>query len=390
MHVPRTSRTRREAPRWRSPLGNLLGGNDATLLADAERTFPSMLEAIASATDHVHLETYRIQSDDTGTRFAEALAARAREGVEVRVLADAVGSIFASSRLVHTIEDAGGRFRFYRPIRLGEHPAFWHRRDHRKILVVDGRVGFVGGSNLCDEHLPSQPGGAAWRDTNVRLEGPVVRELAKEFRRSWWTVTGEELDASRYLPPTAAIAGGSHGALVLANREWRRRHTIRRGYLSAFRHARRSIHLTQAYFIPDRGIQRALAAAVRRGVDVQVLLGGISDVPAVQHATRHLYGRLLSRGIRIHEWPGRVLHAKTVCVDGNWSVIGSYNLDHRSFRHNLEIVAAIAGDRLGSAMDELFRRDVALSREVTVASWRSRSRWQRLLGTFWFWLRHWL
>lgn len=382
--------TSRDAPRWKSPLGELHHGNDATLLADAEHTFPSMLNAIENATDHVHLETYRIQSDDTGWSFADALAAKARAGVEVRVLADAVGSIFASSRLVRAIEDAGGRFRFYRPIRLGEPPAFWHRRDHRKILVVDGRIGFVGGSNLCDEHLPSQPGAAAWRDTNVRLAGPVVRELAKQFRRAWWSATGEELEAARYLPWSTPIAGGSHGALVLANREWRRRHTIRSGYLSAFRHARRSIHLTQAYFIPDRGIQRALAAAVRRGVDVQVLLGGISDVPAVQHATRHLYGRLLARGIRIHEWPGRVLHAKTVCVDGNWSVIGSYNLDHRSFRHNLEIVVAIAGEPLGRALDRLFERDLSLSREVTLSQWHERSWWQRLQGTLWFSLRHWL
>lgn len=378
------------APRWAPPLGQLLPGNDATLLADAEHTFPSMLAAIESATDHVHLETYRIQSDDTGWSFAEAIAAKARAGVEVRVLADAVGSIFATSKLVRLIEEAGGRFTFYRPIRLGEHPAFWHRRNHRKILVVDGAVGFVGGSNLCDEHRPSQPGAEAWRDTNVRLEGPVVRELAKQFRRAWWSATGEELAATRYLPPSSPVVGGAHGALVLANREWRRRHTIRRGYLSAFHRARRSIHLTQAYFIPDRGIQRALAAAVRRGVDVQVLLGGISDVPAVQHATRHLYGRLLARGIRIHEWPGRVLHAKTVCVDGEWSVIGSYNLDHRSFRHNLEIVVAIAGEPIGRDMDALFARDVALSREVTLARWQQRSWWQRLQGTLWFSLRHWL
>ncbi|MBK7975602.1 MAG: hypothetical protein IPK07_20735 [Deltaproteobacteria bacterium] len=224
----------------------------------------------------------------------------------------------------------------------------------------------------------------------MRLEGPVVRELGKQFRRAWWSTTGEELDPARYLPSSPPVVGGGHAALVLANREWRRRHTIRRGYLSAFRHARRSIHLTQAYFIPDRGIQRALAAAVRRGVDVQVLLGGISDVPAVQHATRHLYGRLLSRGIRIHEWPGRVLHAKTVCVDGSWSVIGSYNLDHRSFRHNLEIVVAIAGEPLGRAMDELFARDLSLSREVSLARWRERSWWQRLQGALWFAARHWL
>lgn len=372
------------------PLGSALAGNDVTLLADAAHTFPQMLDAIASAEDHVHVETYRIQSDETGWTFARALAAKARAGVEVRVLADAVGSIFASSALVRAIEDAGGRFAFYRPLRLGHAPRFWHRRDHRKILMVDGRVAFVGGSNLCDEHRPLDPGGPEWRDTNLRIAGPAARELAKIFRRGWWSATGEELAPHRYLPHTDALASGDHTVVALANREWRKRHTIRRGYLTAFHRAERSIHLTQAYFIPDRGIQRALFAAVKRGVDVQVLLGGVSDVPAVQHATRHLYGRLLAHGVRIHEWPDRVLHAKTVCVDGLWSVIGSYNLDHRSFRHNLEVVVAVKGEPLGRAMDELFAHDVARSREVTLDRWRQRTVWQRLQGRVWFALRHWL
>ncbi len=372
------------------PLGPPIAGNEVTLLADAAHTFPSMLAAIAAATHHVHVETYRIQSDETGWRFAHALAAKARAGVEVRVLADAVGSIFASASLVRAIQDAGGHFSFYRPLTLGHAPRFWHRRDHRKILVVDGRVAFVGGSNLCDEHQPLAPGGPEWRDTNLRVEGPAVREIAKIFRRDWWSATGEQLAAQRYLPHTDALAGGDHTVVALANREWRKRHTIRRGYLTAFHRAERSIHLTQAYFIPDRGIQRALFAAVRRGVDVHVLLGGVSDVPAVQHATRHLYGRLLAHGIRIHEWPGRVLHAKTVCVDGLWSVVGSYNLDHRSFRHNLEVVVAVRGESLGRAMDELFHHDVGMSREVTLARWNERSWWQRLQGRFWFALRHWL
>ncbi len=377
-------RTGRAEPR--GP-GGATTGNRVRMLTDADETFPVMLEAIAAAADHVHIEIYRIQSDHTGFRFAEALAQSARRGAAVRVLADAVGSMFASTELVRVIVDAGGLFSFYRPPGLRLAPSSWHRRDHRKIVVIDGRIGFVGGSNLCDEHLPPTSGGAPWRDTNLRIEGPAVRELAKVFRRAWLAATREPLDAVRYLPPVPAA--GEAEVAVIDNREWRKRHTIRRAYYRAFRDAQRSIHLTQAYFLPDRRMRRALAAAARRGVSVRVLLGGSSDVPAVQHATRHLFGRLLNGGIRVHEWPGRVVHAKTVCVDGRWAVVGSYNIDHRSFRHNLEIVVLVSDEELGAAIDSRFSDDLAQGVEITLAGWRARSLWQRLRSAFWYALAHW-
>jgi cardiolipin synthase A/B len=366
---------------------SFLPGNRVEVLRDGGRTYPAMLAAIEGARDYVHLETYILVADRTGRRFGEALIGRARAGVQVRLLYDALGSIGLSADFLAELRHAGVRVAEYNPVAPWRARFGLNQRDHRKILVVDGRCGFTGGLNISDDYAAVEDGGAGWHDMHCRIEGPAVAELERLFRRTWIKAGGDVFPPVEPLAAESVVGADTALARIFGNEGLRKRTPIRRVYLHAIRRAQQTIAITNAYFIPDRGIRRALVNAVKRGVQVRVVVPSRSDVPAVQWATRHLYTRLLKAGVHVYEWAGRMVHAKTAVIDEIWSTVGSSNLDYRSLKVNLEVVAIVIDRNFGRRMAEQFVLDVAESDEVRLDVWRRRPWWHRPLEWLFFQLR---
>lgn len=360
--------------------------NAVTFLVGGGETFPAMLAAIAAAERYVHLETYILRSDDTGWRFAEALMARAERGVAVRLLYDGVGGLDLASEYLQALASAGVKVVEYGPLAPWKARFRLHRRDHRKILVCDDKVAFTGGINIGNEYDAVENGGGGWHDLHARVEGPVVAELARAFRKNWMKCGGDAIPA----PGDSPASAGTARARTLSNEEISRRRAIRRAYMHAFRRARASIHIVSAYFIPDRGLRRVLHNAVRRGVRVHVTVPAVSDMKSAQWASRHTYASLLKGGVRVHEWQWHMLHAKAVVVDGVWSSIGSYNLDARSLFHNLEVVLCVIDRTFGAKLEAQLVADAALSREVLLHKWSARPRWRKLVEWLVYQFRFWL
>lgn len=387
--------------------GRIIPGNGVELLVDGEETYGAMLAAIADARHHIHLETYIIENDETGNRIADALIERQRAGVDVRVLYDSYGST-GSDGFWRRLRDAGVRTHAYNPPKPTENLAFseYGTRDHRKILVVDGRVGFTGGINFYDAYatrtgegddsglraaLPwfgSDTSTPAWRDTHVRIEGPAVAELQKIFAKRW-EQEEEPLDDSLFFPE-----------LQPAGSEWVRV-TIGAGgndklsetyfaYLDIFEQAQKRIWITQAYFVPDERFLETLAKAARRGVDVKVIVPGVTDVTSIVYASRHLYGDLLEAGVQIFEFQDAVLHAKTAVADGAWSIVGTSNLDYLSFLRNHEVDAVVVGGIFATQMEQIFQDDLERTRQITLAEWRRRPLGYKILGYINYWFEPWL
>ncbi|MDE2292829.1 MAG: cardiolipin synthase B, partial [Elusimicrobia bacterium] len=281
-------------------------GNRLRLLNDGREAYPAMLEAVAAARETVHLETYILSADRAGRRFADALIERSRQGVSVRLIFDAVGSLELPGSYVQALRNAGVQTLEYHPVAPWRPRWAWGRRDHRKILVVDGAVGFTGGINVSDDALPKEEGGGGWRDLHVRIEGPAAYDLDRLFRAVWHAKTG------RWFPLVGhpEHRPGSTLVQVAANQEFLRRFLIRRALLRAIRHSRRRVVAAIAYFIPGRRLRRALFGAAGRGVDVDILVPEVWDVPLVSYASRYYFDTLLRHGVRLHAWPGTVLHAK--------------------------------------------------------------------------------
>jgi cardiolipin synthase len=344
-----------------------------------------MLEEIARAEHEILVEMYIFADDATGRRFAEALAARARAGTEVRILYDAIGSLETSTSFWDELREAGCHVLEHNPV------AFWrrrfrldvlNRRDHRKILVVDRRVAFTGGMNFADPWAPTNEGGQGWRDDAVRVEGPAAEAMREVFVRSW--LHAAHIGPASLPPPRCEVAPpvGDAQVFVLANHGLGVARAIRGEYLRRILRARRSIFITNSYFLPDAAIRRSLARRARGGVDVRVIVPGVSDVPAVRHASRALYESMMRDGVRIFERQGPVLHAKSAVVDGVWSTVGSYNLDYRSYRLNLEVVVGIEDARFGAVMERAFEDDLAESLEVDLQTFRRRPYLGRFLEQF--------
>jgi len=354
-------------------------GNRLEMLIDGDQAFPAMLEAISRATSFVHLETYILADDEVGRLFSRALCERARAGVSVRVLFDSLGSLSLPSDYVLHLKDAGVEVIEFRPMRRLLFSRRGYRRDHRKVLVVDGKVGFTGGLNVSSDYASIGFESKAWRDTHVKAEGPVVSELEALFRATWLRSGGAAYAA---YPPglqeEATAAEDTVLAAVIAS-DGGRRSVIRRHYLHAILSARETILIANAYFVPDRGLIRALRRAALRGVRVAILVPSESDVQLVQRASEHLFDRLLRRGVEIYQWRETHMHAKTAVVDGVWSVIGSYNLDSVSLFQNNELVIESVGPSFGAWMNEQFARDQRKCHRVRLAEWRRRPARRRLV-----------
>jgi cardiolipin synthase len=375
------------APYCRFP-HSMSGQNRVELLVDGAQAFPAMLEAIAGARRTVLMDSYIFNADRAGRLFADALAERAGAGVQVYLIVDGMGTISVPADFFEGLERAGVHVLEYRPVAPWRRGWGLLRRDHRKLLVVDGRVGFTGGLNVGDEWFPPAAGGHGWHDIHVRIEGPAVRELAK-LARSTWSEHGQvDLDPRLFLPE---IEGdGSTTARIIGSRERKNRQAIRRSYLHAIKNARHTILIANAYFLPGIGFRRALRNAVRRGVDVRVMVPARGDILPVQLASQALYSRLLKAGIRLFLWREAVLHAKTAVVDGQWATVGSFNIDHRSWAMNLEVNVNVLGERFAGELAEVFRADQERCEELTLERWRQRPYLQRLIERFCLLFEKWM
>lgn len=351
-------------------------GNAVTLLRDGKEAYPAMLEAIARSREQVLLEMYWFGSDRAGRRFAAALLAARERGVEVALLYDAVGSRDTDPTVFAELREGGCTVVEFGPLvpwRARFRPEGLARRDHRKILVVDGEVGFTGGINVADEWLSKEEGGAGWRDDMVRVEGPAVRGLVSMQRSAWRRAGG---------PPFGETPGFERGARrhvtdqmvrVLGESYFRARRQISQAYLAEIDRARERAWVTNAYFVPDRRVRRALRRAAQRGVDVRIIVPGVTDVEVVRVASRATWGSLLSRGVRLFEYQRGVLHSKSAVIDGRWSTVGTYNLDYLSLRTNLEVNVAVLDARFGEQMEQSFELDLLDSKEVNADEFRDRS-----------------
>lgn len=361
--------------------GPLTTGNRVQLLQDGPATYQAMLAAILSARNHINLETYILDDDDVGQRFAQALIEKRRQGVVVNLIRDSVGTLGTPSAFFERLADAGVRVLEFNPVNPINARADWsvNQRDHRKLLIVDGHTAFLGGINISSVYSggsvnkgwKARPSGTpAWRDTDLQLQGPVVAELQQMFLAAWQAQQGEPLQPAAYLPRNEAA--GQEVVRAIASAPGEAGSQIYETLLSAIASARRSVRITQAYFVPDPQLLLALEAAAARGVDVRLILPARSDSGLVFHAGRSHYQRLLEAGVKIHERRGVILHAKTALIDGVWATVGSTNLDWRSFVHNHELNAVVLGAGFGRQMQAMFAADLAASDEITLAQWQRR------------------
>jgi cardiolipin synthase len=371
----------RQVARWRA-------GCSVDVLRDGGETYPAMLAAIHGARRSICLETYILAADRTGDRFKEALLSRAQAGVAVRLLYDAVGSFGLSSSWLTELREAGVQVIDFNPI------APWRRRwglshrDHRKVMVIDDEVAFTGGLNIANDYAATGDGGAGWHDLHCCVRGPIVLDLARLFRRTWLRAGGEP-----YPPPAAEQRGqpaGSSYARSIDNTGRRRRPAIRRAYLHVIRAARESIRIQNAYFIPDRGLRRALIRAVQRGVDVRVIVPGRSDVRLVEWASLYALRRIAQRGVKISRWRGVMMHAKAAVVDAVWSTIGSYNFDAQSRFNNLEVTIEVLDAAVGASMVAEFDADLASCDPFDENTWGQLPWWRKAFAWLAYRLRRWL
>ncbi len=348
-----------------------VGFDSVRLLRDGVQAFPAMLRAIGSARSEVLLEMYWIGDDAVGASFREALVERARAGVRVCVIYDALGSIGITPAWWRPLFAAGGHaveFHSLSPLDLRFQLERLETRDHRKLLVVDGMDGFTGGINLALPWLPPGPPVTAWRDDMVQVRGEAAQELRTLFFRTWRRLTREQ-------PPGDVLTlrrRRDRPVWVLAS-QWRFRRSIHREYLVRINRARERIDIANSYFVPDRNVRSALYRAVRRGVAIRVLVPSTGDVPIVQLAVEALFESLLRRGVRIWALPGPMLHAKTAIIDDRFTTIGSFNLDQRSWRKNLEVNLAVEDARFAQHVRRWFELDLERASPVDLEAWRRRS-----------------
>jgi cardiolipin synthase len=341
----------------------LVPGNAARILKDAGEHYPVWLSAIGTARRTVFLENYIFADDEVGREFVAALAARAREGVRVRVIYDWLGSFSSGRRLWRPVLDAGGEVRGFNPPRLAS-PLGWLARDHRKMLAVDGRIGFVTGLCVSRKWLgdPSK-GVAPWRDTGIEVRGPGVAGIERAFAQTW-AAAGAPLPAEELSDPGAMAEAGDVALRVLAAAP-NIAGLYRLDQLIAAMASER-LWLTDAYFVGVAPYVQALRAAALDGVDVRLLVPGASDLPLLSSLSRSGYRPLLEAGIRVFEWNGSMLHAKTAVADGRWARIGSTNLNLSSWLGNYELDVAVEDLRFARAMEEMYEEDLANATEIVL------------------------
>jgi cardiolipin synthase len=378
-------------------------GNRLTLLQNGPATYQAMFAAMREATDHINLETYIFDDGEVGTQFSDLLLERQAAGVQVNVIYDSVGGLMTPDAFFDRLRDGGIEVLEFNPLNpLSGNKKEWlvNNRDHRRQLVIDGRIAFTGGVNISDTYSSAPSGrrtrkdrnldpnpAEGWRDTHLQIEGPVVAEFQKLFMDTWARQKGEPLAERNYFPELKAE--GKEIVRAIGSTPADPESLIYLTLVSAISHAESTVHLTIAYFAPDPQLLKALTEAARRGIDVKLVLPSYSDSGAIFHLGRSYYTDLLRSGVQIYQLRGAVMHAKTACIDGIWSTIGSTNLDWRSFLHNDELNAVILGRGFAAQMEAMFAQDLAESEAITLDVWKRRSWLLRLkeqgarLGAYW-------
>ena len=352
-----------------------LEGNKIELLINGDQYFPAMLEAIRGAQRTINFAAYIVKSDGVGHQFRDALCEKARSGVEVRVLLDGIGSGWGLDNSdVRMMTDAGCKFAYYHPV------ASWrmdrsNRRSHRRVLVVDGKVGFTGGAAFSDKWSGNAQDEHHWRDTHVRMEGPIVTALQAAFQGHWAKTYREALTGSDQFPTLRPV--GNLKAQIVESHSFSSA-PIPMVQAVTFAAAEKRIWIANPYCTPTDDQVHLLVDAVKRGVDVRLILPGPhNDQPLTQSAGRNAYGKLLEGGVKIFEYQPTMIHAKTMVADGLFSIIGSSNLDARSSEINEEIDLVVYDGGFGRQMEQTFERDLAQSREYTLQEFKNRSWWER-------------
>jgi len=361
----------------------LIAGNKVDLLFDGPATIRAMMDAARAATTSINLETYIFDRDPVGLEFAELLIEKRRQGVVVNIIADGVGTLATPKEFFDHLRAGGLNVVIFNPVNPAQRPGKWqlNNRDHRKIMVVDGKVAFTGGINISETYANSSlfrsrmkastadANKVGWRDTHIRIEGPAVAALQYAFIDNWVSQEAGELPKVDYFPHLAPA--GDKVVRVLATTP-ERDSEIYKALLLAISEAKKSVHITSAYFVPDQQTVDALIGAAKRGVDVKLVLPGVSDHDFIKYAGQSFYDQLLKGGVRIYQLQVAVLHAKTAVIDGVWSTIGSANIDRRSFIHNYEINVVVLDPAFGRDMESAFNEDLRDSKEVTLEQWRRR------------------
>ncbi len=348
------------------------------LLCNGGQTLSAMLDAIARAKRQIFLETYIFSEDSTGQRFARALTERARAGIAVWVVYDADGSRGTPRRFFDEMRSQGIHVFEFHPIHRLSYGLRLRQRNHGKLLLVDGRVGFVGGLNLAREYAPLDEGGRGWRDTELKLEGPVVSDLSHVAQAVVRHAARRHQELPN-LPPEDILHQEGTPALVLSGIGFHNRRKVGRHYLHALRRSRERVWIANPYFLPNAFFRRELMLAARRGVDVRLLLPSRTDFPPVGYASQYLVKRFLKWGIRVFHWTGPMMHAKTGVIDGRWSTVGSYNFDRFSLLNNYELGVVVLGREFGGRMESMFEDDFAQSLEILPETWKQRGVRRKLI-----------
>ncbi|MES2784144.1 MAG: cardiolipin synthase [Pseudomonadota bacterium] len=362
-------------PQFLRSMGIMMGpaivdGNKATELINGDQIFPSMLEAIRSAKKTVLFETYIYWSGDIGHEFADALADRARNGVKVHVLLDWIGSAKAEASIIDKMKNAGVEVEKFHPLRW-YNLARMNNRTHRKLLIVDGAVGFTGGVGIAPEWTGNGQDPNHWRDSHYRVEGPVVAQMQSVMLDNWTKTTGHVLHGEQYFPPLKPV--GTQSAQMFASSPNGGSESMLMMYLLAITASTKSIDLSSAYFVPDEITRDALVAAVKRGVKVRIITPGEHiDAETVRRASRGLWGDLLEAGVEIYEYQPTMFHVKCMIVDGMMTSVGSTNFDVRSFRLNDEANLNIYDRGFASRQTQVFEEDLKKSRRIKYEAWKSR------------------
>jgi len=378
----------------------LIAGNKVTLLFDGPATMKEMMAAARAATSTINLETYIFDQDPVGLQFADLLIEKRQQGVTVNVLYDAVGTFGTPQAFFDRMKAAGITLLAFNPVNPAARIGRWeiNNRDHRKLMVVDGTVAFTGGINISSTYAnssffgsrrtPSKTDGkkVGWRDTHVKIAGPAVAALQWSFVNNWVRQEAGELPEAPYFP-ALAVAGDKVVRVLASDPD--KGFEIYKALVLAIQTSKKTVHITSAYFVPDQQIVDALCAAARRGVDVRLVLPGVTDHGLVLHAGRAFYDALLANGVQIFHLQVTVLHAKTAVIDGTWSTIGSANIDRRSFIHNYELNVIVLDQAFGQDMENAFNEDLRDSTPVPLKEWRQRpwtervKEWAARLAEYW-------
>jgi len=348
----------------------LMPGNRARALVNGDRIFPEMLEAIRGARKTITFEMYIYAQGEVGEAFTQAFVERARAGVKIHFLYDALGSGQIDKKYLKRLKEAGVEIAEYNPLRWNT-LAQMNNRTHRKLMVVDGRIGFTGGAGVQDQWSGNAQDPAHWRDSHFRVEGPAVAQMQAAFMENWIETTGAVLHGEAYFPKLEP--SGRQLAQVMLSSPGGGGESMQLLYLLSITAAVKSISLANSYFVPDEVEAEALAAAARRGARVRVIVPGpYMDNKIVRRASRSAWGPLLRSGVEIYEYQPTMYHVKSMVVDGLWTTVGSTNFDTRSFSTNDEANLNILDAEFGAQQEKIFEEDLKQSRRITLEEWEGR------------------